>query len=72
MSTATWALAWLRNAACAWLRDSLQVSWMYYTTFMHTMRREWAGIDRLRLDKFMLLIRKFVSAVLCQLRAHGW
>ncbi len=45
---------------------------MYYTTFMHTMRREWAGIDRLRLDKFMLLIRKFVSAVLCQLRAHGW
>jgi ribosomal RNA-processing protein 1 len=50
----------------------LQVSWMYYATFMHTMRREWAGIDRLRLDKFMLLIRKFVAAVLRQLQTHSW
>lgn len=49
-----------------------QVGWLYYRTFVRTMRREWVGIDRLRLDKFMLLIRKFFAAALRQLQACSW
>lgn len=49
-----------------------QVGWLYYATFVRTMRREWFGIDRLRLDKFMMLIRKFFAASLRQLQQHDW
>lgn len=49
-----------------------QVGWLFYTSFVRTMRREWLGIDRLRLDKFMVLIRKFFAATLRQLQAHDW
>ncbi|PSC72643.1 Ribosomal RNA processing 1 B [Micractinium conductrix] len=49
-----------------------EVGWLYYRTFVRTMRREWVGIDRLRLDKFMLLIRKFFAAALRQLQACSW
>lgn len=58
---------------CArWYRPPPQVGWLFYTTFVRTMRREWLGIDRLRLDKFMMLIRKFFAASLRQLQAHDW
>lgn len=50
----------------------LQVGWLYYRAFVRTMRREWAGIDHLRLDKFLMLVRKFFAALLRQLQAHGW
>ena len=36
------------------------------------MQREWFGIDRLRLDKFMLLARKFVRALFSMLRDADW
>ncbi|KAL4458010.1 hypothetical protein ABPG75_012875 [Micractinium tetrahymenae] len=49
-----------------------EVGWLFYATFVHTMRREWLGIDHLRLDKFMMLIRKFFAATLRQLQAHDW
>lgn len=39
---------------------------------MDTMRREWFGIDRLRLDKFLMLVRKFVAQLLAYLARHGW
>ena len=45
---------------------------MYFQTFMRTMRREWFGIDRLRLDKFLLLVRRFVRALFAHLRAVNW
>ncbi|GAV90324.1 Nop52 domain-containing protein [Cephalotus follicularis] len=32
----------------------------YFSVFFLTMRREWSGIDSLRLDKFYLLIRRFL------------
>ena len=48
------------------------MGWLYYCTFVRTMRREWAGIDHLRLDKFLMLVRKFFAALLRQLQAHGW
>ena len=36
------------------------------------MRREWFGIDKHRMDKFMLLVRKFYRAHLQQLRERDW
>ena len=58
----------LRRDAPPWA----QVGWLYYRTFVRTMRREWAGIDHLRLDKFLMLVRKFFAALLRQLQAHAW
>jgi ribosomal RNA-processing protein 1 len=37
---------------------------LFAKTFFETMRREWGGLDRLRLDKFYSLIRKFVRELL--------
>lgn len=34
---------------------------MYIVDFWKTMIREWGGIDRLRMDKYLLLIRKFTN-----------
>ena len=59
-----------RPAAC--VRTWPQVGWLYYRAFVRTMRREWAGIDHLRLDKFLMLVRKFFAALLRQLQAHAW
>jgi len=36
----------------------------FFRAFCLTMRREWPGLDRLRLDKFYTLIRKMISVVL--------
>jgi ribosomal RNA-processing protein 1 len=36
------------------------------------MRREWFGIDRLRLDKFMMLVRKFMQQTFVHLRNADW
>ena len=44
----------------------------YLQAFMWTMAREWGGLDRHRLDKFMLLVREFLRAALQRLRAGGW
>ncbi|KAF3928886.1 hypothetical protein ABW20_dc0109913 [Dactylellina cionopaga] len=35
-----------------------------------TMTREWTSIDALRMDKFMLLVRRYVAASLRYLHAH--
>jgi ribosomal RNA-processing protein 1 len=48
------------------------VGQLYFHAFVHTMRREWFGIDRHRMDKFMLLIRKFYAAHLRRLQARNW
>ncbi|KAJ6817175.1 ribosomal RNA processing protein 1-like protein [Iris pallida] len=44
----------------------------YLDAFLATVRREWSGIDQLRLDKFYLLIRKFVNRSFALLKKHGW
>ncbi|XP_077990193.1 ribosomal RNA processing protein 1 homolog A-like [Glandiceps talaboti] len=38
--------------------QSPQSALLFIDTFFQTMTREWAGIDRLRMDKFYLLVRK--------------
>ena len=41
-------------------------------TFLLTMQREWHSIDRLRLDKFMLLCRKMLRAAFQHLARRRW
>mmetsp|Transcript_32823 Transcript_32823/g.93150 ORF Transcript_32823/g.93150 Transcript_32823/m.93150 type:complete len:577 (+) Transcript_32823:92-1822(+) len=48
------------------------VAYTYFSTFLKTIRREWLGIDRLRLDKFMLLIRYFLRQMLVLLQNSNW
>lgn len=44
----------------------------YFKTFVVTLRREWNGIDHLRLDKFYLCIRRFVKAMFSLIRKCNW
>ncbi|XP_020597972.1 ribosomal RNA processing protein 1 homolog [Phalaenopsis equestris] len=49
-----------------------QLAGRYLESFLITIRREWSGIDFLRLDKFYLLIRRFLRHVLVVLRNNSW
>ncbi|XP_078434459.1 ribosomal RNA processing-like protein [Wolffia australiana] len=44
----------------------------YFDAFLVTIRREWSGIDHLRMDKFYLLIRRFVHHVFLLLSRNDW
>ncbi|XP_058113668.1 uncharacterized protein LOC131256699 [Magnolia sinica] len=44
----------------------------YLRCFITTIRREWAGIDSLRLDKFYLLIRRFLRHLFLLLKSNSW
>eukprot|EP00793_Prasinoderma_coloniale_P002679 PRCOL_00002161-RA len=44
----------------------------YFEAFLVTMRREWHGIDKLRLDKYYSLVRACVRHALRACRADGW
>ncbi|PRQ37076.1 putative nucleolar, Nop52 [Rosa chinensis] len=44
----------------------------YFSAFLLTMRREWSGIDALRLDKFYLLIRRFMASFFALMRNNSW
>ncbi|XP_022768608.1 ribosomal RNA processing protein 1 homolog [Durio zibethinus] len=44
----------------------------YFSVFLLTMRREWTGIDKLRLDKFYLLIRRFLNCFFVMLKRWSW
>jgi len=48
------------------------VALSYFRVFFTTMRREWFGIDRLRLDKFMVLVRKVVQQAFVYFRQANW
>lgn len=50
----------------------LPLSLHYFTVFLFTMRREWSRIDRLRLDKFYLLIRRFLHGFFALLDSNSW
>ncbi|KAE9601619.1 hypothetical protein Lal_00040514 [Lupinus albus] len=50
----------------------LPFSIQYFSTFLLTMRREWSGIDGLRLDKFYLLIRRFLSKFFSLMKKNSW
>ncbi|KAL6532827.1 hypothetical protein OROGR_013787 [Orobanche gracilis] len=44
----------------------------FFRGFLVTLRREWSGIDRLRLDKFYLLIRCFMRTLFELMRLRKW
>ncbi|KAL4592173.1 hypothetical protein LXL04_005159 [Taraxacum kok-saghyz] len=44
----------------------------YLSAFLTTLRREWSGIDVLRLDKFYLLIRRFINRSFEFLKKNSW
>ncbi|XP_021029613.1 ribosomal RNA processing protein 1 homolog A [Mus caroli] len=44
----------------------------FLKAFWQTMIREWVGIDRLRLDKFYMLMRMVLSESLKAVKARGW
>lgn len=48
------------------------VSARYLEAFVVTIRREWSGIDHLRMDKFYLLVRRFLHHVFLLLSRNGW
>ncbi|XP_062060590.1 ribosomal RNA processing protein 1 homolog A isoform X2 [Lepus europaeus] len=45
---------------------------LFLQTFWQTMNREWPGIDRLRLDKFYMLMRMVLNESLKAVKAHAW
>ena len=49
-----------------------QVGFFYFAAFIATMRREWFGIDRLRLDKYLMLVRKLVGSMFGYMHARRW
>jgi len=44
----------------------------FLSAFWTTIAREWTGIDILRMDKILLLIRKYLSASFTYLSRNGW
>ncbi len=52
--------------------SAAQGALQYFKIFARTMQREWFGIDKLRLDKFMMLARKFLHQLYAHLQKSGW
>ncbi|XP_067897409.1 ribosomal RNA processing protein 1 homolog A [Heterodontus francisci] len=51
---------------------NLEAKFLFMETFFQTMNREWNGIDRLRLDKFYMLIRLVLRQFLEELKNMSW
>ena len=64
------ALAERLSAIVITLPDN--VSKLYFQAFVQTMRREWFKIDQHRMDKFLMLVRKFYVAHILRLQRGGW
>lgn len=45
---------------------------LFISGFFATMGREWVGLDRFRLDKFMMLTRRFVRQTFVFARKANW
>lgn len=45
---------------------------LYLDTFMETIAREWYQVDRWRVDKFMMLFRRFFRHALSWLKSKNW
>lgn len=48
------------------------VAFSYFKGFIETMKREWAGIDQHRMNKYLILVRKFYSACLELCKRSSW
>ncbi|KAK1429501.1 hypothetical protein QVD17_11710 [Tagetes erecta] len=62
----------INRLASMLLTLDVPLSLHYLTVFFTTLRREWSGIDVLRLDKFYLLIRRFVNFSFQLLKKNEW
>ncbi|XP_035767150.1 ribosomal RNA processing protein 1 homolog A-like [Neolamprologus brichardi] len=51
---------------------STQQQLSYLRSFLQTMKREWTGIDRLRMDKFFQLVRFVFRQTFEMLRRRSW
>ncbi|WWC65846.1 uncharacterized protein I303_108468 [Kwoniella dejecticola CBS 10117] len=52
--------------------DRFEASLAFLEGFWDAIVREWAGIDRLRMDKYYLLMRKYVNATFRLLARERW
>uniref|UniRef100_U3BDI5 Ribosomal RNA processing protein 1 homolog B n=1 Tax=Callithrix jacchus TaxID=9483 RepID=U3BDI5_CALJA len=52
--------------------NNLAAQQLFIQTFWQTMNREWKGIDRLRLDKYYMLIRLVLRQSFEVLKRNGW
>ncbi|XP_052902373.1 ribosomal RNA processing protein 1 homolog [Anopheles moucheti] len=48
------------------------VAMQFFKAFLTTMGNEWFGIDRWRMDKFMMLVRRLTRQALFALHESGW
>ncbi|WWD20320.1 hypothetical protein CI109_104796 [Kwoniella shandongensis] len=53
-------------------KDRFEASLAFLEGFWDAIVREWAGLDRLRMDKFYLLIRRYVNATFRLLAREKW
>ncbi|KAL2464299.1 hypothetical protein Fot_52317 [Forsythia ovata] len=65
-------LALVNRLTSLFLTLEFPVSLQYFSNFVLTLRREWPGIDRLRLDKFYLLIRRFMRTLFELMKLKKW
>ncbi|XP_022868005.1 ribosomal RNA-processing protein 1 homolog, partial [Olea europaea var. sylvestris] len=65
-------LALVNRLTSLFLILEFPVSFQYFSKFVLTLRREWPGIDRLRLDKFYLLIRRFMRTLFELMKLKQW
>mmetsp|Transcript_33904 Transcript_33904/g.61213 ORF Transcript_33904/g.61213 Transcript_33904/m.61213 type:complete len:383 (-) Transcript_33904:245-1393(-) len=49
-----------------------ETAFSYFSEFILTMRREWKGIDRQRLDKYLLIIRCFFHEMFALIKKEDW
>jgi len=47
-------------------------SLFFFKSFLVTLGREWFGIDRLRMDKFMMLVRRCLRQMLAYVKERAW
>lgn len=67
------AQALLINRICSMVNNlDFGLCLHFFSAFLITLRREWNGIDHLRLDKFYLLIRKFLRSVFELMKKYHW
>lgn len=51
---------------------SLPEKTAFLNAFWQTMQREWTNIDVLRMEKFLLLVRRFLFATFLEMKEAGW
>ncbi|XDV31370.1 hypothetical protein PO909_034074 [Leuciscus waleckii] len=52
--------------------QTLDSQLLFFKAFLQTMKREWTGIDRLRMDKFFQLVRFMFREVFQMLKRRKW